>query len=374
MTSFLGLMLVLSVLVTVVMFLRASNADRARGQATGRLEDLEKRLTAAQEELNHARDEVKRKAAQVEEARDRAAKARKKDGKGEPAGAAKAPSTPDPVVMARFSSAVEAAERRAAAAEKELEAKLADARQAVRHEMQKEMDELRRRVQRAEQKEAAPAAAPAPAPEEKPEPRTVPGARVDVAKLEAPVVDELRRFYKRAVNAEKVLALTDGKLELAQDKLEETQRRYFAVCRELALAALNSQKPADISDQEAARLAMDMVAASEEASRRRQAAPRPSDRRAPRQVREGEKDAAPKNGDAAPREGRERRHRPHRHERREGEGAAAAPAVKAGETAEAKPAEAQPAAEIKPAEAKPAEPTSADAPAPTTSPAATPQA
>lgn len=268
MTALVGMVALVAGLAAVAMFLRSASAETLRKQLADRASDLEKRLANAHEELNGAREDLKRRQAALDDARERAAKLKKKETRELQKG--NAPSTagaPDPTVMARFQAAVEAAERRAVAAEKELEARLVEARDAVRRELEKDVEELKRRLQRAEKK-----ADEKPVEEKveaRPERPNVPGARIDLTKLEPAVVEELRRFYKRASTAEKLLAVADSKLELAQDKLEETQKRYFAVCRELALVAVNKDKPQDVSDAEAARLANEMVAASEEAGRRR---------------------------------------------------------------------------------------------------------
>ncbi|GEM_PF-879388 len=271
MTALVGMIAVVAGLAAVVFGLRAAAADSARKQLTGRSGDLEKRLATAQEELNGVREELKRRQAALEDLRERAAKQKKKELREPQKAGTPAPgaASPDPTMMARFQAAVEVAERRAVAAEKELEAKLSEARDAVRRELQADVEELKRRLKGAERKaEEKPAAV-----EEKVEARVervhIPAARIDVTKLDPTVVDELRRFYKRAVNSEKLLAAADSKLELVVDKLEETQKRYFAVCRELALVAVNKDKPQDVSDAEAARLAQEMVVASEEAGRRR---------------------------------------------------------------------------------------------------------
>jgi hypothetical protein len=212
---------------------------------------------------------------------------------------------------------VEAAERRAANAEKGIEAKLEEARVTVRKELEAQVEDLKRRLTKMEKRDERPAVVAAPVVEKAPEKPYVPAARVDVTKLETPVVDELRRFYKRAVNAEKLLALSDQKLELVEDKLEEIQKRYFAVCRELSLVAVNAKKPQEVSDAEATKLAMDMVNASEDAAQRRSSLsgqPRRPRPQAPRQ------DGAPQEG-GKDHEGRgpgRRRRVMARHDRAEG--------------------------------------------------------
>ncbi|MBN2361089.1 MAG: hypothetical protein JXR83_16660, partial [Deltaproteobacteria bacterium] len=84
--------------------------------------------------------------------------------------------------------------------------------------------------------------------------------------------------YKRASNYEKLYAVTRGKLEAVTDRQEEMQRRYYAVCRELAVAAGRRLDAGQTGDEEAAKVAHEVVSAAEAAVQRRQRKPRPRQR------------------------------------------------------------------------------------------------
>src|SRR5688500_1024977 len=68
----------LAVVVCVIFNLRAAGAEKARLESQNRTQELEKRLTGTQEELNGLREDLKRKSLQLEEARDKVQKAKRK--------------------------------------------------------------------------------------------------------------------------------------------------------------------------------------------------------------------------------------------------------------------------------------------------------
>jgi hypothetical protein len=313
--------LLASVVACGVLFMWGSNAQTTRQKALDRAQDLEKRLSGAQEDLAGTRDDLRKKAALLEEARERAQKAKKRE-RSEKLLPEAVSQAPDQAALAPFAAAVEVAERRAAVAERDADTRAQAAASQARQEKQKEIDELCGRLARAEEQLTG---APKPTPGEKMG-GVIPGARIDLNTVAPEVVDELRRFFKRAQNAEKLQLVTDGQLEVARDKSEELQRRYFAVCRELALVAVNQGKPQDIADAEAARLAMDIVKASEDASHRRstmRAARHATRHERPPRERPSPDAGAEQRAAQARKEGledpnRRRRHRPfRRHPRRE---------------------------------------------------------
>ena len=64
----------------------------------------------------------------------------------------------------------------------------------------------------------------------------------ELQKLPETVLPQVARIYRKAEQNEKLLALGRGKLQLLQERLSELQKRYFAVCRDLALATTPSDK------------------------------------------------------------------------------------------------------------------------------------
>lgn len=67
--------------------------------------------------------------------------------------------------------------------------------------------------------------------------KQLPNSDLDFTTLPSNVVMEMIKFYKRAKQYERLYGLTRGKVQLAQERYFDLQRRYFAVCRELALMA-----------------------------------------------------------------------------------------------------------------------------------------
>lgn len=62
------------------------------------------------------------------------------------------------------------------------------------------------------------------------------GAKIDLKALPDEAASEFSRVYRKAENHEKLHGIARAKLHLAQEKFATLQKRYFAVCRELALA------------------------------------------------------------------------------------------------------------------------------------------
>lgn len=58
----------------------------------------------------------------------------------------------------------------------------------------------------------------------------------ELQQLPETVLPQVARVYRKAEQNEQLLALGRGKLQLVQERLGELQKRYFTVCRELALA------------------------------------------------------------------------------------------------------------------------------------------
>ena len=59
----------------------------------------------------------------------------------------------------------------------------------------------------------------------------------NVESLSEEAVLEIGRLLRKAEHAEKLLGATKGKLQMSQERFSEMQKRYFGVCRELALAS-----------------------------------------------------------------------------------------------------------------------------------------
>lgn len=90
---------------------------------------------------------------------------------------------------------------------------------------------------------------------------------VDLAEVPTEVVGELSRLMRKTEQYEKMHGILQGKHQLAQEKYQELQRRYFAVCRELALVALPNEVN---TDESARRLAERVVEASDSLSNQKE--------------------------------------------------------------------------------------------------------
>ncbi len=74
------------------------------------------------------------------------------------------------------------------------------------------------------------------------------------------VVLEMGKLIKKADHAEKLFAATRGKLQMSQERFAEMQKRYFGVCRELALA---TGQNLTLGDEEARDKAEDLLDVSD---------------------------------------------------------------------------------------------------------------
>jgi hypothetical protein len=91
----------------------------------------------------------------------------------------------------------------------------------------------------------------------------VPGSTLDLRALPPDAVQELARYFRKGEEFERLYAVAQGQVQLSQDRYGELQRRYFAVCRELALAA--GAKPG--TDAEAKSAAEGLVTGSDQLAR-----------------------------------------------------------------------------------------------------------
>ncbi|MFH1807378.1 MAG: hypothetical protein ABIJ09_01435 [Pseudomonadota bacterium] len=262
--------------------------------------DLQSKLEASRSELGALKEENRKRRAELVEARDQVRKLKRKRGRGDDEGEAEAGPQNAEVErlkdeVKKLNNALQGAEARVQRVQDEARA----ATEAARHEAEaqsrkeagaglRELEDkaakLEDTIRRLERDLEASRAQTAQARSES----TPPDLRIALDALPAEVVDELRRFYKRASNNEKLHLLARGKLEAVSDKLDEITRRYQAVCRELALAAGRQVAEGEEGERQAEHIAQDIVSASEELMHRRRRRPRP--RRAEREdgsTREG---------------------------------------------------------------------------------------
>jgi chromosome segregation ATPase len=92
----------------------------------------------------------------------------------------------------------------------------------------------------------------------------VPGSTLDLKSLPTPVVQEMSRYFRKSEEFERLYTIAQSQLQLDKDRFLELQRRYFAVCRELAVQAglpanaadaMMRQKAEEVVDEADARAA-----------------------------------------------------------------------------------------------------------------------
>lgn len=235
--------------------------------------DLEKKLADARAELAAAKEETQRKQKQLEETREEAkkklARAGRKAERDEET--SKAPDPRDVEIqglkrgLSSLESQLNLAKRDVEKAQADLDrvrndakadvegaAKGRDAERSKTMNLAEENAALKKTLEELRQSKKKEA--------ERPE---IPGTSLDLKNLPPDAVQELARYFRKGEEFERLYAVAQGQLQLAQDRFLELQRRYFAVCRELALAA--GAQPQ--SDEEAKRLAEGAVAGSDQAAR-----------------------------------------------------------------------------------------------------------
>ncbi|MBM4282831.1 MAG: hypothetical protein FJ137_19460 [Deltaproteobacteria bacterium] len=65
----------------------------------------------------------------------------------------------------------------------------------------------------------------------------IPGTALNLKELPTPAVQELSRYFRKGEEFERLYTVAQSQLQLEKDRYLEIQRRYFAVCRELAVQA-----------------------------------------------------------------------------------------------------------------------------------------
>lgn len=83
------------------------------------------------------------------------------------------------------------------------------------------------------------------------------GNKIDLKTLPDEAASEFARVYRKAEQHERLHGIARAKLHLAQEKFTELQKRYFSVCRELAVLAGNKD---DIEPKTAREIAEKIVA------------------------------------------------------------------------------------------------------------------
>lgn len=237
----------LTAVAAVILWFRRS-PSAATPLAAAKIDDDGKKLEAARAELQQAKDEIQRKQKQLEEAREEARKKLRREGKKAERENEEAKMTTDPrdveiqglkKGMAALESQLNAAKRDAEQKTAELERVRGEARGHLEGAERMSSDARSREDKLAEENSALKRTldelrAAKRKENERPD---VPGTSLDLKALPVDAVQELARFFRKGEEFERLYHVAQGQAQLAQDRYLELQRRYFAVCRELALAA-----------------------------------------------------------------------------------------------------------------------------------------
>jgi len=78
------------------------------------------------------------------------------------------------------------------------------------------------------------------------------GNKIDLGALPDEAAGEFARVYRKAEHHERLHGIARAKLQLAQEKFADLQKRYFSVCRELAVAVGKDENIAPVQAREIA--------------------------------------------------------------------------------------------------------------------------
>lgn len=244
----------------------SSGATKAAlgGKTTGTASDeaikaVEKKLAEARTELSSHKEKLAQKQKELEEIKEQARVKARREGKKEAASADDKKTSTDPrdveiqslrKGMAALESQVNTVKREAAAkdaqeanmtsksaADVEGAQKVAAGERERRQTLEEQNADLRRTIDELRSAIKKVEARP-----------DIPGTSIDLKALPTPVVQELARFFRKGEEYERLHTVAQSQLQLEKDRTLEIQRRYFAVCRELAVhaGAPGNAKVADV--------------------------------------------------------------------------------------------------------------------------------
>lgn len=234
---------------------KVKNAAEKVNAAESARQALDGKLNAVRQELASLKEDNQRKAKALDEARENAKKRLRKDAQK---------SDGDAPLEADNDSELSRLKRTLAAMESQIRSMKDDSNQAavalkasIDAEYQNEKAKLSETIEKLEDQLAQ---AKGEANKRRQNLSKQLAAPVDLTTLPTEVVSELSRLFRKTEQHEKMHGILQGKYQLAQERYQELQRRYFAVCRELALVAMPG---AETTDADAQKLAESVVQASD---------------------------------------------------------------------------------------------------------------
>lgn len=209
---------------------KAKKAEEALSRTKQGQNVQDGKLDQTRQEISSLKEELNRKNKLLEEAREQARRKLRKEGQKQEQPAISAPS-PDQDHARRNLAAMESQvallkqdfDQQLAKAKEVALAESTSAANKLKEEIAKLQSELSRAKNDSQKKRNQLAKDLA--------------QEIDLSALPQEVVGELGRLYRKAEQHERLHGLLQGKFQLAQERYLELQRRYFAVCRELAVVA-----------------------------------------------------------------------------------------------------------------------------------------
>lgn len=246
-----------SVLISLVLFNKNKSTTELFAQEKSKTTVLEEKFNSTKKELTALKDELAKKSKFLEEARDFTKRKLKKDAiklqgaldtsmeKEENTEVERLKSTID-AMKAQLSNLQSQNDKAINQAQSEAKTNFEKETSLLKQEIVSLKDLLHRRKKDADkQKQQVAVALPA----------------IDVASLSDEAAHDMAKMLRKLDNYEKMYGVSQGKLQMSQERFAEMQKRYFAVCRELALA-VGSDESAD--DMAVRNVAENIIIASEQ--------------------------------------------------------------------------------------------------------------
>lgn len=234
-----SLVIVAIALMIVVSQRQSVNSMKKRlSEAQQKAIQLEQKIETSRGELKKSKEELEREKTALRDARElnkkklrRQANVDEKDfPKGEAAMTDKALDDKE-IALKALEAQIEHMKKEQLQNEDAIRARLSDEMDKKAQERGKEVDELKKKISDLQE-------------ELKKQRRLMrpEGHKIDLKTLPDEAASEFARVFRKAEQHERLHGIARAKLHLAQEKFTELQKRYFTVCRELAVLAGNQSE------------------------------------------------------------------------------------------------------------------------------------
>jgi len=243
----LGIALFAVAMMAAVSYQRMRAAIEKYKSIQGGVTNQDSKLGALRQEIGTLKEELTKRNRALEEARENARKKLRREGQksDEPAAAASTENTE----LERLRQALKAMEAQVNTVKQDGDKAATTVKTQLEQDHARQVQELKDQVKALKQEVAQRG-------ESRKKAAKMAGVVANLETLPPDVVSEFARLARKAEQHEKLHSLAQGKFQLAQERFTELQKRYFAVCRELALAI---GRDGSITDQEARDSAEELV-------------------------------------------------------------------------------------------------------------------